>query len=102
MRAEWQDAGWGVRTVFFIAAAYWTAMLLLTVLSLPLARSVYEVILIVGFYLVPLLYAFVGRLAWVAFTRRRPRPRPWSWWVLVIGALLGILITVARITVPGT
>jgi len=75
-------------------------MLGLAVLSLPLARSAQEIILFLGFYLVPLLYALIIRLAFVALSSRRPRPRIRSWWVLVIGALLGILITVARITVP--
>ena len=102
MRAEWDDAGWGLRTVFVIAALYWMAMLALAVASLPAARSAAEVTLVLGFYLVPLLYAVILRLAYVALSRRRPRPRIRSWWVLVIGALLGILVTVARITVPAT
>lgn len=100
MGAEWQEAGWGRRTVFVIATFYWVAMLGLAVASLPLARSAEEVTLVLGFYLVPLLYALIIRLAFVALSARRPRPRVRSWWVLVIGALLGILVTVARITVP--
>jgi 4-hydroxybenzoate polyprenyltransferase len=100
MGAEWQDAGWGQRTVFVIAATYWMAMLALAVASLPAARSAAEITLVLGFYLVPLLYALVLRVAYVAVSRRRPRPRVRSWWVLVVGALLGILVTVARITAP--
>lgn len=102
MGAEWQDAGWGQRTVFVIAATYWMAMLALAVASVPAARSAAEITLVLGFYLVPLLYALIGRLAFVALSSRRPRPRVGSWWILVIGALLGILVTVARITVPMT
>lgn len=100
MGLEWQEAGWGRRTVFVIAALYWMAMVALAVASLPAARSAAEITLVLGFYLVPLLYALVIRVAYVALSRRRPRPRILSWWVLVIGALLGILVTVARITVP--
>ena len=100
MGAEWQDAGWGQRTVFVIAALYWMAMVALAAASLPAARSAAEVTLVIGFYLVPLLYAFLIRLVYVALSRQRPRPRIRSWWVLVTGALLGILVTVARITAP--
>jgi hypothetical protein len=100
MGAEWAEAGWGRRTVFVIATLYWVTMLGLAVISLPLARSAEEITLVLGFYLVPLLYALIIRVAFVAFSSRRPRPRVRSWWVLVIGALLGILVTVARITVP--
>lgn len=100
MGDEWAEAGWGRRTVFVIAAIYWMAMLALAVASLPAARSGAEITLVLGFYLVPLLYALIIRLAYVALTSRRPRPRLRSWWVLVIGALIGILVTVARITVP--
>jgi 4-hydroxybenzoate polyprenyltransferase len=100
MGIEWQEAGWGQRTVFVIAAIYWMAMLALAVASLPAARSAAEITLVLGFYLVPLLYALVIRVAYVAVSRRRPRPRVRSWWVLVVGALLGILVTVARITAP--
>lgn len=100
MRAEWDDAGWYLRSVFVIAALYWMAMLALAVASLPAARSAAEITLVLGFYLVPLLYALIIRVAYVALSPRRPRPRIGSWWVLVIGALLGILVTVARITVP--
>ena len=102
MGAEWQEAGWGQRTVFVIGALYWMAMLALAVASLPAARSAAEITLVLGFYLVPLLYAVIVRLAFVAISSRRPRPRIRSWWVLVIGALLGILVTAARITVPAS
>jgi hypothetical protein len=102
MGIEWQEAGWGQRTVFVIATLYWMVMLALAVASLPAARSAAETTLVLGFYLVPLVYALIVRLAFVALSSRRPRPRVWSWWVLVIGALLGILVTVARITVPMT
>lgn len=100
MGAEWAEADWGRRTVFVIAILYWLAMLALVLLSLPLARSAGEITLVLGFYLVPLVYALIIRLGYVALSRRRPRPRVRSWWVLVIGALLGILITVARMTTP--
>ena len=100
MGIEWQEAGWGQRTVFVIATLYWMVMLALAVASLPAARSAAEITLVLGFYLVPLLYALVLRVAYVAVSRRRPRPRVRSWWVLVVGALLGILVTVARITAP--
>lgn len=102
MGAEWQEAGWGRRTVFLIAAIYWMAMLALAIASLPAAGSAAEITLVLGFYLVPLVYAFIVRLVYVALSPRRPRPPVWSWWVLVIGALLGILVTVARMTVPLT
>ena len=100
MGAEWQEAGWGRRTVFVIAAVYWMAILALAVASMPAARSAAEITLVLGFYLVPLLYALIIRLVYVAVSSRRPRPRVRSWWVLVIGALLGILVTVARMRVP--
>lgn len=102
MGTEWQEAGWGQRTVFVIAAFYWMTMVALAVASLPAARSAAEITLVFGFYLVPLLYALSVRLLFVALSARRPRPRIRSWWVLVIGALLGILVTVARITVSMT
>lgn len=102
MGAEWAEAGWGRRTVFVTATLYWVAMLALAIVSLPATRSAEEITLVLGFYLVPLLYALIIRLAFVAVSSRRPRPRVRSWWVLVIGALLGILVTVARITVPMT
>jgi drug/metabolite transporter (DMT)-like permease len=102
MGAEWAEAGWGRRTVFVIAAIYWMTMVALAVASLPTARSAAEMTLVLGFYLVPLLYALIIRLAFVALSPRRPRPRVRSWWVLVIGALLGILVTVARVTVPAS
>lgn len=102
MGAEWAGAGTGRRTVFVIAALYWMVMLALAVASLPAVGSAAEVTLVLGFYLVPLLYALIIRLVYVAISSRRPRPRVWSWWVLVIGALLGILVTVARVTVPAT
>lgn len=102
MNAEWQDAGWGQRTVFVIAALYWMVMLALAIASLPAVGSAAEVTLVLGFYLVPLLYAFLLRAAYVALFPRRPRPRLRSWWVLVVGALLGILVTVARVSVPVT
>ena len=81
MGTQWAEAGWGRRTVFVIASVYWVAMLGLAVLSLPLARSAQEIILFLGFYLVPLLYALIIRLAFVALSSRRPRPRIRSWWV---------------------
>lgn len=100
MRREWSEAGWWSRSLFAIGATYWAAMLALFVLSLPLARDVLEIGLVLGFYFVPLAYAVVVRGLYVALSRRRPRPRLRSWWLLVIGALLGILVTVARVTIP--
>ena len=98
MRTEWAEAGTWSRSLFVIAAIYWTAMALLFFLSLPVVRNGYEVGLVFGFYFVPLGYALVIRVGYALFSRRRPRPRIRSWWVLVIGALLGLLITTARVT----
>lgn len=102
MRSEWAEAGWGSRSLFVIAAIYWAAVAVLLLLSLPLARNANEIALVIGFYVVPLAYALAFRGIYVAFSRRRPRPRLWSWWLLVLGALLGILITVARVTIPSS
>lgn len=99
---EWAEAGWGSRTVFVIAVLYWLATLALFLATLPAVRNGYELWLIVGFYFVPLLYALILRAAYV-FVRRGPRrPAIVSWWVLVIGALLSILVTVARTTAPAS
>jgi len=102
MRAEWEAAGWGVRTVFAIAALYWLAMALLFLLSLRFVGSLGEIGVVGGFYFVPLFYAAIIRLVYSVLSRRDPPPRIWSWWLLVIGALLGMLITVARVAMtPG-
>ena len=98
MRTEWAETGAWSRSLFVIAAIYWTAMAVLFVLSLPVVRSGYELGLVFGFYFVPLAYALVIRVGYALLSRRRPRPRIRSWWVLVIGALLGLLITTARVT----
>lgn len=100
MRTEWANAGAWSRSLFVIAAIYWTAMALLFLVSLPVVRNGYELGLVFGFYFVPLGYALVIRVAHSLLSRRRPRPRIRSWWVLVIGALLGLLITTARVTTP--
>ena len=97
MRAEWEAAGWGSRTVFVIAALYWLAMALLFLLSLRFVGSLGEIGVVIGFYFVPLFYAAIIRLVSSVFSRRDPPPRIWSWWLFVIGALLGLLITVARV-----
>jgi len=98
MRTEWADAGAWSRSLFVIAAIYWLAMALLFILSLPVVRNGYELGLVFGFYFVPLAYALVIRVGYALLSRRHPRPRIRSWWVLVIGSLLGILITTARVT----
>jgi hypothetical protein len=95
MLREWDGAGWGSRTVFVIAALYWATMVVLFLFSLRFAGSVGEIVEIAGFYFVPLLYAIVLRAASVAFLPRSRRF--WSWWLLVIGAVTGILVTVSRI-----
>lgn len=97
MRAEWEAAGWGARTVFVIAALYWLAMALLFLLSLRFVESLGEIGVVIGFYFVPLVYAAVIRLVYSVLSRREPPPRIWSSWLFVIGALLGMLITVARV-----
>jgi hypothetical protein len=97
VRAEWESAGWGARTVFAIAAVYWVAMVLLFLLSVRFAGSLGEIGVVAGFYFVPLFYAAIVRLVFSVVSRRDPPPRIWSWWLLVIGALLGLLITVARV-----
>ena len=97
MRAEWEAAGWGARTVFVIAALYWLAMVLLFLLSLRFVSSLGEIGAVIGFYFVPLFYAAIIRLVSSVLSRREPPPRIWSWWLFVIGALLGLLITVARV-----
>ena len=97
MRAEWEAAGWGARTVFVIAALYWLAMALLFLLSLRFVESLGEIGVVIGFYFVPLVYAAVIRLVYSVLSRRERPPRIWSSWLFVIGALLGMLITVARV-----
>ena len=97
LRAEWEQAGWWSRTVFALAAIYWVAMALLFLLSLRFVRSAGEIGVVAGFYFVPLVYAAILRLVYSVLSRREPPPRIWSWWLFVIGALLGILITVARV-----
>ena len=100
LRREWADAGLAARSVFVIAAIYWLLAVLITILTLPRVRNAYELVLVIGFYFVPLLYAVVLRAVYV-FVRRGPRRPPLvSWWVLVLGALLAILVSVARTTVP--
>jgi hypothetical protein len=95
MLAEWEEAGWGSRTAFVIAALYWAAMVALFLFSLRFAGTVGEIVEIAGFYFVPLVYAMVLRAASVAFLRRSRGF--WSWWLLVIGAVVGILVTVSRV-----
>lgn len=101
LREEWVDAGWASRTLFVTGGLYWLAMVAFFVVTVPAARSLAEVGLVLGFYFVPLFYAVVLRGAYVLVTRSRRRPpRLVSWWLLVIGALVGILFTVARAAVP--
>ena len=96
MRAEWTEASIGRRVIFALAAAYWLGMLFLAVLALPSSDSGAEAGSIVGFYFSPLIIAFVVRIGYVVFSRRRPRPPVVSWWVLVIGAALGLLLGLQR------
>ena len=96
MREEWADAGIGRRILFALAALYWVAMLALLVIAAVNAGSSYEAGAALGFYFTPLLFAAVLRGAYVLFSRQRPRPRFWSWWLLVIGAALGLILTLQR------
>jgi hypothetical protein len=87
------------RTLFVVSAAYWLGILPLLGISLTQAQSGYEAGRIAGFYLGPLIIAIVIRVVYVVVSRRRPRPPIWSWWVLVIGAALGVLLTFQRAAV---
>jgi uncharacterized membrane protein len=96
VRAEWAEASIGRRVIFALSAAYWLGMLFLLVLALPSSDSGAAAGRIVGFYLSPLILAIIVRLGYVLFSRRRPRPPIVSWWVLVIGAALGLLLGLQR------
>ena len=96
MREEWAAAGLGRRILFVLAALYWIGMAILLVLGVASARSPYATGAIVGFYVAPLLIAAVVRGVYVLLSRRRPRPPFWSWWLLVIGAALGLILTIQR------
>jgi hypothetical protein len=96
MRGEWADAGVGRRVLFILAALFWIGMVALLGINLAASGSAYEAGTVVGFYFTPLLFAAVIRGGYVLLSRRRPRPRFWSWWILVIGMLIGLLLAVQR------
>ena len=99
MRAEWSNASFARRALFVVSAAYWLGIVLLLVISLTQAQGGYEAGRVLGFYLGPLIIAIVIRVVYVLVSRRRPRPPIWSWWVLVIGAALGVVLTLQRAAV---
>ena len=82
--------------IFALSAAYWVGMLVLLALALPSSDGGREAGRIVGFFFTPLLFAIVLRVGYVLLSRRRPRPRVLSWWVLVIGAAIGLLLGLQR------
>jgi hypothetical protein len=43
--------------------------------------------------------AAVIRGGYVLLSRQRPRPRFWSWWLFVIGMVIGLLLAVQRAVV---
>lgn len=100
LREEWIDAGWASRTLFVTGGIYWIGMTALFLVTLLAVAGPAEALLVFGFYYVPLFYAFVLRGLYVLFWPSRRRPRLVSLWLLVIGAMLGILFTVARVAVP--
>lgn len=100
LREEWIDSGWASRTLFVTGGIYWIGITALFLLTLPAVAGPAEAVLVFGFYYVPLFYAFVLRGLYVLFWPARRRPRLVSLWLLVIGAMLGILFTVARVAVP--
>lgn len=99
MRREWAEAGIGRRLMFGLAALYWIAMIALAVANVASAATGYDSGRILGFFFSPLLFAGVIRGIHVLLSRRRPRPRFWSWWILVIGMVIGLLLAVQRAAV---
>lgn len=100
MRAEWREASIGRRTVFALSAAYWAGMVVLAMLGLASAETGYEAGRIVGFYFTPVLIAVVIRVGYALLRwRRRPRSRIWSWWIWVIGAVIGLFLVLQRAVV---
>ncbi len=97
MRDEWAQAGLGRRMLFGLAAVYWIGVLVLFGAAVVTAGSAYESGLALGFYFTPLLFAAIGRGLYKLLSSRRPRPRFWSWWLLVIGAAIGLLLTIQRV-----
>ena len=96
MRAEWSGASLARRALFVLSAVYWLGILALLIVSLTQAEGGYEAGQVVGFYASPLLISIVIRAVYALGSRRRPRPPIWSWWVLVIGAALGVVLTIQR------
>ena len=99
MREEWAGAGLGRRVVFGLAGLYWVAMLVLFALAALAGGSGYRAGVALGFYFSPLLIAAIIRGGYVLVSRRRPRPRFRSWWLLVIGMVIGLLLAVQRAVV---
>ena len=96
MREEWTEAGLGRRILFVLAGLYWIGAAILFVEALMSAASSYDAGMALGFYSAPLLVAAVIRGAYVLLSGRRSRPRFWSWWLLVIGAALGLFMAFTR------
>jgi 4-hydroxybenzoate polyprenyltransferase len=99
MREEWAAAGLGRRMLFGLAGLYWVAMLVLFVLAVLTSGVGYRAGVALGFYFTPLLLAAIFRGAYVLLSRRRPRPRFGSWWILVIGMIIGLILAVQRAVV---
>lgn len=99
MRHEWADAGVGRRVLFGMTAFYWIGIAALFVANVVSASGGYEAGRITGFFFTPLLFAALVRAAYVLLSRRRPRPRFWSWWLFVIGMAIGLVLAVQRAVV---
>ena len=99
MREEWAGAGLGRRVAFGLAGLYWVAMLVLFAPAALAGGSGHRAGLALGFYFTPLLLAAIIRGGYVVLARRRPRPRFWSWWLFVIGMVIGLLVAVQRAVV---
>lgn len=99
MRAEWAEASVGRRILFALSGVYWGGMLVLLVLGVASGITGYEAGRLTGLYFAPLVLALVIRIGFVLLSRRRPRPRIISWWVLVIGALIGVVLALQRAVV---
>jgi amino acid permease len=97
MRQEWSEAGPGQRIVFGLAAAYWLLIVVLAIAAIVNAGSGERAGFVLGTVLSPLLLALIARAAYAFLSRRRPRPRVWSWWILVIGAAISLVSEFGRV-----